>query len=87
MAADGRSLVNRAMAEANNYKSFYGDLVPGHVLAERLGAYTHMFNLYWWVGGWVGGCNALGGGVGGGWLAVHSPWGCCWRWTTQRLPS
>jgi hypothetical protein len=44
------------MAEANNYKSFYGDPVPGHVLAERLGAYTHMFNLYWWVGGreWIG---------------------------------
>jgi 20S proteasome subunit alpha 7 len=25
---------------------FYGEPMPGHVLAERLGAYLHLFNLY-----------------------------------------
>lgn len=109
LAADGRSVVNHAMREANGYKcaagcwvgsgvaeagaeagscwwlrgdargaapglapppawrlpaalscpspprplphcprrSFYGDPIPGHVLAERLGSYVHNFNLYW----------------------------------------
>ena len=47
VAADGRSIVSRAMSEANQYKSFYGDPIPGHVLAERLGSYVHVFNLYW----------------------------------------
>lgn len=46
VAADGRSIVSRAMAEANNYKNFYGDPIPGHVLAERLGSFVHLFNLY-----------------------------------------
>lgn len=49
LAADGRAIVSRAMAEANNYKSFYGDPIPGHVLAERLATYTHLFNMYWSV--------------------------------------
>lgn len=49
VAADGRAIVNRAMAEASQYKSFYGDPIPGHVLAERLGTYVHVFNLYWWA--------------------------------------
>lgn len=44
--ADGRQIVNRGMAEAQQYKSFYGDSIPGHVLAERLGGYVHLFNLY-----------------------------------------
>lgn len=30
-----------------NRRSFYGDPIPGHVLAERLGTYTHLFNMYW----------------------------------------
>ncbi|PSC75430.1 Proteasome subunit alpha type-3 [Micractinium conductrix] len=47
VAADGRSIVGRAMAEANNYKSTYGEPIPGHVLAERLASYVHLFNLYW----------------------------------------
>jgi len=33
--------------QANQYKSVYGDPIPGHVLAERLGSYVHVFNLYW----------------------------------------
>lgn len=26
---------------------FYGESIPGHVLAERLASYVHLFNLYW----------------------------------------
>lgn len=49
VAADGRAIVNRAQAEAANYKSFYGDAIPGHVLAERIASFMHVFNLYWYV--------------------------------------
>lgn len=44
---DGRQVVNRAAAEAANYKAFYGEAIPGRVLVERLAAYMHLFNLYW----------------------------------------
>jgi 20S proteasome subunit alpha 7 len=49
VAADGRAVVNRAQAEASNYKGFYGDPIPGHVLAERVASYVHVFNMYWYV--------------------------------------
>lgn len=49
VAADGRAVVNRAQSEASNYKSFYGDPIPGHVLAERVASFMHVFNLYWYV--------------------------------------
>ncbi len=44
---DGRQIVLRACEEATNYKNFYGDMIPGHVLGERLASYVHLFNLYW----------------------------------------
>lgn len=28
---------------------FYGDSIPGHVLAERIASYMHLYNLYWSV--------------------------------------
>lgn len=40
-------IVNRACDEATNYKRFYGEPIPGHVLCERVASYVHMFNLYW----------------------------------------
>lgn len=49
VAADGRAVVNRAREEASKYKSFYGDPIPGKVLAERLASHVHLFNLYWYV--------------------------------------
>lgn len=49
VAADGRQAVNRSIAEAQQYKSFYGDLIPGQVLAERLSSFVHVFTLYWYV--------------------------------------
>lgn len=40
-------VVSRACEEAAGYKRFYGEAIPGHVLAERLASYAHVFNLYW----------------------------------------
>eukprot|EP00955_Chlamydomonas_euryale_P063970 358826-Chlamydomonas_euryale.AAC.12 len=47
LAPDGRMVVNRACDEAANYKRFYGEPMPGHVLCDRVASYVHMFNLYW----------------------------------------
>ena len=44
---DGRQIANRAAAEASNYKSFYGEAMPGHVMCDRLAAFSHLFTLYW----------------------------------------
>eukprot|EP00878_Enallax_costatus_P003267 GHUV01003470.1.p1 GENE.GHUV01003470.1~~GHUV01003470.1.p1 ORF type:complete len:250 (+),score=72.50 GHUV01003470.1:219-968(+) len=46
---DGRQIVNRAQDEATQYKSMYGESIPGNVLCERLASYKHVFNLYWSV--------------------------------------
>eukprot|EP00270_Netrium_digitus_P021783 TRINITY_DN9547_c0_g2_i1.p1 TRINITY_DN9547_c0_g2~~TRINITY_DN9547_c0_g2_i1.p1 ORF type:complete len:251 (+),score=53.72 TRINITY_DN9547_c0_g2_i1:167-919(+) len=49
LVADGRQIVNRARSEANNFKSFYGDHIPIHVLSDRISGYVHLFTLYWWT--------------------------------------
>ncbi|KAK9822442.1 hypothetical protein WJX74_011023 [Apatococcus lobatus] len=49
VSADGRQIVNRAMQEATQYKGFYGEVIPGYVLSERIASYVHLFNLYWYV--------------------------------------
>lgn len=49
VAADGRAVVGRTQAEARQYKQFYGHPIPGHVLADRVASYVHIFNLYWYV--------------------------------------
>ncbi|GBG70095.1 hypothetical protein CBR_g5726 [Chara braunii] len=49
LVADGRQIVNRARAEAANYKSFYGDQIPGKILCDRVASYTHLCTLYWWI--------------------------------------
>ncbi|KAL6070977.1 putative proteasome subunit alpha type-7 [Balamuthia mandrillaris] len=46
LVADARQLVNRARAEAKNYRSFYGDSIQGRVLAERLASFMQMYTLY-----------------------------------------
>ena len=30
-------------------RSFYGDSIPGHVLADRVASFVHVFNLYWYA--------------------------------------
>ena len=47
--ADARQLVNQSRTEARNYKSFYGNSIPGKVLAERVASHVHMHTLYWCV--------------------------------------
>mmetsp|Transcript_5709 Transcript_5709/g.10052 ORF Transcript_5709/g.10052 Transcript_5709/m.10052 type:complete len:257 (-) Transcript_5709:1012-1782(-) len=49
LSADGRVLVDRAREEASQYKSIYGSPIPGHVLAERIANFVHMYSLYWFV--------------------------------------
>lgn len=49
LSADGRQVVNRAIQEAQQYKNVYGEPIPGHVLADRIASYVHIFNLYWYV--------------------------------------
>eukprot|EP00775_Hariotina_reticulata_P013232 gene13232-13363_t len=46
---DGRQVVNKAQDEATQYKSFYGEPIPGNVLCERIASFKHMYNLYWWT--------------------------------------
>lgn len=47
VAADGRQIINRASYEASNYKSTYGEPIPGHVLNERIASYVHIFSMHW----------------------------------------
>ena len=49
MLADGRQLVNRARDEASSYREFYGEAIPGKVLAERLAGFVHAYTMYWSV--------------------------------------
>lgn len=49
LSADGRQIVNRAIQEAQQYHDVYGNSIPGHVLADRIASYVHIFNLYWYV--------------------------------------
>lgn len=46
MPPEGRNILQRARGEAQNYKDTYGDEIPGYLLAERVGAYMHMYTLY-----------------------------------------
>eukprot|EP01026_Neomeris_dumetosa_P002520 TRINITY_DN10677_c0_g1_i7.p1 TRINITY_DN10677_c0_g1~~TRINITY_DN10677_c0_g1_i7.p1 ORF type:complete len:258 (-),score=46.61 TRINITY_DN10677_c0_g1_i7:253-1026(-) len=43
---DGRTVVSVAQDESADYKKYYGQSIPGHVLAERIATYMHLFNLY-----------------------------------------
>mmetsp|Transcript_36135 Transcript_36135/g.80415 ORF Transcript_36135/g.80415 Transcript_36135/m.80415 type:complete len:250 (-) Transcript_36135:623-1372(-) len=47
LSPDGRIIIGRASDESANYKRFYGEHIPGHVLCERVASYVHLFNLYW----------------------------------------
>ena len=44
---DGRQIVSRAQAEAENYKRFYGLPIPTRVVCDRLANFCHLFSLYW----------------------------------------
>jgi len=43
MAPEGRHLCERSRSDATEYKKGYGSAIPGNLMAERLGMYTHFF--------------------------------------------
>merc|ERR1712085_100165 len=46
MAPEGRYVLKRARSEASNYLKTYGEAIPGYLLAERTGAFMHLFTQY-----------------------------------------
>lgn len=49
ISADARQLVNKARDESRSYKGFYGDDIPGELMADRLAGHVHMHTLYWYL--------------------------------------
>mmetsp|Transcript_9256 Transcript_9256/g.32156 ORF Transcript_9256/g.32156 Transcript_9256/m.32156 type:complete len:249 (+) Transcript_9256:199-945(+) len=49
LTPDARVVVQRARSECQQYKNFYGGLIPANVLADRLASYLHLFTLYWYL--------------------------------------
>lgn len=49
LAADARKLANEAASECESYRSFYGHVIPGHVLNKRLSSSVHTSTLYWYL--------------------------------------
>lgn len=46
---DGRVIVDHARKEGERYRDFYGRDIPGHILAERLAHFVHLYTLHWHV--------------------------------------
>eukprot|EP01103_Thecamoeba_quadrilineata_P008181 TRINITY_DN1794_c0_g2_i1.p1 TRINITY_DN1794_c0_g2~~TRINITY_DN1794_c0_g2_i1.p1 ORF type:complete len:250 (-),score=41.79 TRINITY_DN1794_c0_g2_i1:50-799(-) len=46
LVADARQIVNRARQDALEYKNFYGEPIPIHVLVERVSAFVQAYTLY-----------------------------------------
>ncbi|KAJ6233852.1 proteasome subunit alpha type-3 [Anaeramoeba flamelloides] len=46
LTADGKRIVQNARQEAKNYENFTSDIIPIHVLTERLSIYVQVFTLY-----------------------------------------
>ena len=42
LAADARVLVNHGRNEASQYRTFYGSIIPGHVLNSRISYVLHL---------------------------------------------
>lgn len=61
MLPDARQIVLRGRSEASSYKNAYNEEIPPHILAERLGLFTHAYTLYWSARPF--GCAALMGTV------------------------
>jgi len=49
IAGDAKQIVNRARSEARQYREFYGQMIPGKVLNERLAGFVHTYTLYWYL--------------------------------------
>lgn len=47
LVPDGRQVMQRARDEASSYKSNFGEHVPPHILAERVGFFMHHHTVYY----------------------------------------
>eukprot|EP01089_Gocevia_fonbrunei_P000083 TRINITY_DN1006_c0_g1_i1.p1 TRINITY_DN1006_c0_g1~~TRINITY_DN1006_c0_g1_i1.p1 ORF type:complete len:251 (+),score=58.16 TRINITY_DN1006_c0_g1_i1:291-1043(+) len=61
LVADARQLVHRGRSEANNYRQFYGDAIPAHLICERIAGFMQVYTLYGSVRPF--GCSVLVGAV------------------------
>merc|ERR1712008_448072 len=57
LMADARQVVSYAREEANSYQDFYGGVIPGNVLCDRVASLMHIYTLNWQVRPF--GANAL----------------------------
>jgi len=81
LISDGRQLATRARDECSSYKSVYDSPIPGHVLAERLANFAHVYTLYAYVRPF--GCAALLGAhddINGYQLYLVEPSGVSYRY-------
>ncbi|CDF37550.1 unnamed protein product [Chondrus crispus] len=80
LISDGRVIVDHARAEAEQYKDFYGRPIPGHVLADRIAHFVHVYTLHWHVRPF--GCAVLLGvaDVDGPQLYLIEPSGLSYRY-------
>jgi len=44
---DCRQIVNRGRSESKQYKNFFGAIIPGYMLCERISSYVHLYTIYW----------------------------------------
>lgn len=49
MVPDGRVIVEQARDEGERYRDFYGRDIPGHILADRIAHFVHLYTLHWSV--------------------------------------
>lgn len=49
LMADARQIVTYAREEANSYQDFYGGVIPGNVLCDRVASLMHIYTLSWQV--------------------------------------
>ena len=47
LMADARQVVSYAREEANSYQDFYGGVIPGNVLCDRVASLMHIYTLNW----------------------------------------
>lgn len=80
LISDGRVIVDHARSEAERYSDFYGRPIPGHVLADRVAHFMHLYTLHWHVRPF--GCAVLlgVGGEGDPELYMVEPSGVCYRY-------
>lgn len=80
LISDGRVIVDHARAEAEQYHDFYGRPIPGHVLADRVAHFVHVYTLHWHVRPF--GCAVLlaVAGVDGPELYLIEPSGLSYRY-------